>query len=57
MRDEGKTKEQLVRELAATRQRITELEAAETERKRVEQVLRRERREISEPVGGHQWIN
>jgi PAS domain S-box-containing protein len=40
MRDEGKTKEQLVRELAATRQRITELEAAETERKRVEQVLR-----------------
>ena len=36
MRDEDKTKEQLVNELAELRQRITELEALETERKRAE---------------------
>ena len=38
MRDEPKTKEQLINELAELRQRIAELEAAETERKRAEEV-------------------
>jgi PAS domain S-box-containing protein len=37
MRDIDKTKAQLVKELAEMRQRITELEEAETERKRVEE--------------------
>jgi len=32
-KDEGKTKEELVTELAEMRQRIAELEASETERK------------------------
>jgi len=36
MKDEDKTKEQLITELAELRQRITELEASETERKRAE---------------------
>lgn len=37
MEGEDKTKEQLVNELASMRQRIAELEAAETERKRAEE--------------------
>lgn len=40
MEDEDKTKEQLVDELVGLRQRITELEALETERKRAEEALR-----------------
>jgi PAS domain S-box-containing protein len=39
MRDEDKTKEQLINELAELRQRITELEALETKRKRAEEAL------------------
>jgi PAS domain S-box-containing protein len=38
--DEHKTKEQLISELAVLRQRISELEASETERKRAEEALR-----------------
>ena len=40
MKDEGKTKEQLISELVKLRQRITELEAAETERKGAEEKMR-----------------
>lgn len=40
MKDEGKTKEQLIEELSELRQRIADLEASETERKRAEEVLR-----------------
>ena len=40
MRDENKTKVQLIEELAETRQRIAELEAVETERKRAEERFR-----------------
>jgi PAS domain S-box-containing protein len=40
MRDEDKTKEQLTTELVELRQRIAELEASETERKRAEEALR-----------------
>jgi len=39
MKDEDKTKEQLINELAVLRQRITELEAVEAEHKRVEEAL------------------
>ncbi len=41
MRDEDKTKEQLVNELAELRQRIAELEALETERLSAEQAGKR----------------
>ncbi len=40
MKDEEKTKEQLVNELMLLRQRIAELEKAESERKRAEEALR-----------------
>ncbi len=40
MKDEVKTKEQLIAKLAQMRQRIAELEAAEIERKRAEEALR-----------------
>ena len=40
MKDERKTKEQLINELAELRQRIAELEALETERRRAEEALR-----------------
>jgi len=40
MKDEDKTKEQLMAELVALRQRIAELEAPETERQRAEEALR-----------------
>jgi two-component system cell cycle sensor histidine kinase/response regulator CckA len=40
MRDQYKTKRQLVNELGELRRRIAELETAETERKRVEEALR-----------------
>jgi PAS domain S-box-containing protein len=39
MKDEDKTREQLIAELAELRQQITELEASETERKRVQEIL------------------
>jgi PAS domain S-box-containing protein len=39
MKDAEKTKAQLIKELAELRQKVTQLEAAETERKRVEEVL------------------
>ena len=40
MKDEQKTKQQLVAELTGMRQRVAKLEELETERKRVEEVLR-----------------
>jgi len=40
MKDEDKTKHQLISELAELRQRVAELEAAENERKRTEEALR-----------------
>jgi len=40
MEDKHKTKEQLMSDLAEMRQRVTELEAADTERRRVEEALR-----------------
>jgi len=40
MKDKEKTNEQLISELVALRQRISELEASETERKRAEEALR-----------------
>ena len=39
MKDEDKTKEHLISELIEMRKRLTELEASETERVRVEEVL------------------
>jgi len=40
MKDEEKTKEQLINELTELRRRVTKLEAAETERKQAEEALR-----------------
>ena len=40
MKDQDKTREQLINELAEMRQRIAELEASETERKRTGEALR-----------------
>ena len=40
MKDDRKTKKQLINELAELRQRVAELEAVETERKRAEEALR-----------------
>ena len=40
MKDEAKTKGQLVNELAELRRRIAELEASETERKQAEEALK-----------------
>jgi len=40
MKDEDKTRDELINELAEMRQRITELEASETEHRRVEEALR-----------------
>ena len=37
MSDDGKTREQMMKELVALRQRITELEVSETERKHAEE--------------------
>ena len=42
--DEEKTKEQLISELAALRQRITELEASESERKQAEEKIQQQNR-------------
>ena len=39
MKDEDKTKEQLIDELAGLRRRTVELEASEAERKRVEDTI------------------
>ena len=41
MKDQDKTKEQLINELAELRQRVAELEAADTERRRAEEQLRK----------------
>jgi len=45
MKDEGKTKEQLIHELLETRQRLVALEATETKRKRAEEELEQLRRQ------------
>jgi len=46
MKEQDKTKEQLIDELADLRQRIAELEASETERKRAEEPMQRQREEL-----------
>jgi PAS domain S-box-containing protein len=46
MKDEGKTKEQLVNELVELRQRVAELEAGDAERVRVEEKLRESERQL-----------
>ena len=50
MKDERKTKAQLVDELVEMRQRVAELEAADTERKRAEEELRKHREHLEELV-------
>ncbi len=50
MRDEDKTKEQLINELVELRQRVAELEAAETERKRAEEALKEYSERLEEMV-------
>ena len=40
MKDKEKTKDQLINELVKLRQRIAELQASETERKRAEEVIK-----------------
>jgi signal transduction histidine kinase len=46
MKDEGKTKEQLVNELVDLRQQLAELETSRTERQRMEEALRRHNRAL-----------
>jgi len=46
MRNADKTKEQLINELVQMRQRIAELEASETERRRAEEALRQSQEEL-----------
>ena len=53
MKDEDKTKEQLIRELAEMRRRISELEASEVEHKRAEEQLSKHRDHFEELVKGH----
>jgi len=57
MKDQDKTKEQLIQELAELRQRVAELEAADTERKWAEEALR-ESEERFQQVAEHaqEWI-
>jgi len=50
MKDESKTKKQLINELGELRQRVTELEAAETEGERTEEQLRAERNKLQAVV-------
>ena len=63
MRDEDKTKEQLVSELVEMRQRIAELKAADTERQRAEKQLQRQLqrlaalREIDVAITGSMDLN
>jgi hypothetical protein len=45
VKDQDKTREQLINELIELRQRVAELEAADTERRRAEEALR-EREEL-----------
>ena len=47
MKDQDKTKEQLVNELVELRQRVTELEAADSEHKRAEEEIERRNRELA----------
>ncbi len=51
MKDAEKTKEQLLNELVRMRQRIAELEASETERKRVEQELQHTLENLRKAMG------
>ncbi len=48
MKDSEKTKDQLISELTSLRQRISELEALETERRQAEEALEKERNKIKQ---------
>ncbi len=48
MKDENKTKAQLINEQVGLRQRIAELETSEAERKRAEEALRKAHDELKE---------
>ena len=50
MKDEHKTKKQLIAELAELRQQVAELRASETERKRMEKALRKSEERLKEVV-------
>lgn len=50
--DEGRTKDQLLNELVELRQRIAELEASETERKRAEEELQHTLEKLRKALGG-----
>jgi len=50
MKEEEKTKEQLINELVEMRQWVAELEASETERKRAEEALRKHTHDLGERV-------
>jgi PAS domain S-box-containing protein len=52
MNDEDKTKEQLLQELARLRQRLTKIEASETERKQMEETLRLQANIVANMAGG-----
>ena len=52
MKDQNKTKAQLLSELAELRQRVTELETAEAERKRAEEALRIKENAIASAING-----
>ena len=45
MKDEDKTKKQLINELAEMRQRVAQLQAADTECKQAEEALREQMRQ------------
>ncbi len=47
MQDDGKTRQQLIAEVAALRQCVAELEAAESQREETREVLRRRNRELA----------
>ena len=50
MKDEHETKEHLINELVEMRQRVAELEAADTERKRAEEKLKEYSEQLEEMV-------
>ncbi|MEA3459351.1 MAG: GAF domain-containing protein, partial [Chloroflexota bacterium] len=57
MKEQDKTKEQLIDELAEMRQRVAELEASETERRRAEEALRESEERFQQVAeNAQEWI-